>query len=49
MQLTQNQKKICEYFFAICKFRFNFKHFPKKMALLAHVFSNLPTPKEVLG
>ena len=30
MQLTQNQKKICEYFFAICKFRFNFEHFQKK-------------------
>ena len=46
MQLTQNQKKICEYFFAICKFRFNFEHFQKRATLIADVFLNLRTPKD---
>ena len=46
MQLSQNRKIISEYFFANCKFRFNFEHFQKRATLIADVFLNLRTLKD---
>ena len=50
MQLSQKRKKICEIFFAFPKLRFNFEHFQKKkkMTLIADIFLNLPTPKDMV-
>ena len=48
MQLFQKRKTFSEFFFAFSKFRFNFDHFPKKMTLIADVFLNLQTPKNVV-
>ena len=35
MQLSQKQKSLHEFFLEFLKFRFNFEHFQKKMALIA--------------
>ena len=35
MQLSQKQKSLYEFFLEFLKFRFNFEHFQKKMALIA--------------
>ena len=49
MALSQKQKICSEFSFAFCKFRFNFEQFKKNMSLIADVFLNLRTPKNVLG
>ena len=41
--------KVFYSFFTFSKFRFNFEHFEKKITLLAHVFLNLWTPKNVVS
>ena len=48
MQLSQKGKKFSEFFFPFSKFRFDFEHFQQQMALLADVFLNLRTPKNVV-
>ena len=48
MQLSQKQKTFSELLAKFLKSRLNFKHFEKKMTLIAFVFWNLPTPKTLL-
>ena len=48
MQLSQKQKTFSSFFFAFLKFEFSFEHFQKKMNLIADVFLNLRTPKNVV-
>ena len=44
----RNGKRFLDFFFPFSKFRVNFEHFQKKVTLLAHVFLNLRTPKNVV-
>ena len=49
MQLSQKRKTFSQFFFfASSEFRLNFKHFQTKMTLIADVFLNLRTPKNVV-
>ena len=48
MILSQKAKIFWECFFTFSKFRFHFEHFRKKMTLIADVFSDLLTPKNVV-
>ena len=48
MQLSQKRKILSNFFFTFSKLRFNFEHFQKKMTLIADVFLNLQTPKNVV-
>ena len=48
MHLSQKQNNISQFFFAFFESALNFEHFKKKMTLIAYVFSNLPTTKDVL-
>ena len=50
MQLSQKGKIFSEFFFffEFSKFRFNFEHFQKRMTLIADLFLNLRTPKNVV-
>ena len=48
MHLSQKQNIFSELFFAFFEFVLNFKHFQKKMTLIAYVFPKLPTTKDVL-
>ena len=53
IQLCQKQKTFSSisvffFFFAFSQFRFNFEHFQKKTRLIADVFLNLRTPKNVV-
>ena len=46
--LSQKQKPFSEFFSPFLKSTLNFKHFQKKLTLLADVFPKVPTPKEVI-
>ena len=48
MRLSQIQKIFSQFFSAVFKSALNFKHFQKKMNLIAYVFLSLPTTKNVL-
>ena len=48
MHLSQKQKIFSEFFSAFFESAFNFKHFQKKMTVIAYVFPKLPTTKNVL-
>ena len=48
MDLSQKQKIFSEFFAAFFEFALNFKHFQKKMTLIAYVFPKLPSTKDVL-
>ena len=48
MQLFQKQKTFSEFLLTFAKFTFKFEHFEKKMTLIADVFLNLWTPKNVV-
>ena len=47
MQLSQ-KKSFSHFFLAFSKFKVNFAYFQKKMTLIALVFFNLRTPKNVV-
>ena len=49
MQLSQKQKTFSQFFAAFLKSSLNFKHFEKKMTLIAFVFWKLSTPKTWLA
>ena len=46
--LSQKQKVFSQLLAVFFEFALNFEHFQKKMTLLAYVFPNLPTTKDVL-
>ena len=48
MHLSQNEKIFSPFFSAFFESALNFEHFQKKMTLIAYVFTNLPTTKNVL-
>ena len=48
IQLSQKQKVLSELFFAFLKPILNFKHLPKKMILIADVFREIATPKNIV-
>ena len=48
MHLSQKQNIFSELFCAFFDSVLNFEHFQKKMTLIAYVFPNLPTTKDVL-
>ena len=48
MHLSQKQNFFSEFFSAFFESALNFKHFQKKMTLIAYIFRELPTPKYVL-
>ena len=47
IQLSQKRKMLSEFFFAFSKSRLNLNTFRKKMTLIADVFLNLRTAKNV--
>ena len=48
MHLSQKQKIFSHFFSAFFESALNFKHFQKKMTLIAYVFPKLATTKDVL-
>ena len=46
--LSQKQKTFSEFFSAFSKSTLNFKHFQKKINLIADVCPKLPSPKKVI-
>ena len=46
--LSQKQKTFSQFFSPFFKSPLNFKHFQKKMTLIADVFPKLPSPKKVI-
>ena len=48
MHLSQKQNFFSEFFSAFFESALNFKHFQKKMSLIAYVFPKLPTTKYLL-
>ena len=48
MQLSQKQKSFSQFFCAILKSMLNFKHFLKKMSLIAELLPEFPDPKIML-
>ena len=48
MHLSQKQKIFSEFFSAFSEYALNFEHFQRKMTLIAYVFTNLATTKDVL-
>ena len=48
MLLSQKQNIFSRVFSAFLESAINFKHFQKKMTLIAYVFPKLPTTKDVL-
>ena len=48
MHLYQKQNNFSQFFSAFFESALNFEHFLKKMTLIAYVFRNLPTTKDVL-
>ena len=48
MQLSEKQKTFSEFFFAVLKSLLNFKHFPKKMILVADLFLEIQAPKNMV-
>ena len=49
MQLSQKKHSFLQFFAAFSRGRLNFKDFPKKDELIAHVFPKLRSPKNVVG
>ena len=45
MQLSKKQKSFSQFLPTFLKFRLDFKHFEKKMTLIAFVFLKVRTPK----
>ena len=48
MHLSQKQNIFSELLSAFSESALNFEHFQKKMTLIAYVFPNLPTTRDVL-
>ena len=48
MLLSQKQNIFSQFFSAFFESAWNFKHFQKKMTLIAYVFPKLPTTKDML-
>ena len=48
MQLYQEQNIFSEFFLAFLKSTLKFKHLPKNDALIAHVFGEIPVPKNLI-
>ena len=48
MQLSEKQKTFSQFFSSILKCRLNFKHFEKKMSVIAELFPKLWTRKRWL-
>ena len=50
VQLSEKQKAFADFFFFFFIFKtlFNFKHLPKKMSLIGHVFPEIPAPKNMV-
>ena len=48
MQLSEKQKTFSEFFFPVLKSILNFKHYPKKMILVAYVFLEILAPKNMV-
>ena len=48
MHLSQKQKIFSRSFSSFFELALNFKHFQKKMTLIAYVFPKLPTTKNLL-
>ena len=48
MHLSQKQNVFSEFFSAFFESALSFEHFQKKMTLIAYVFPNLPTTKDVI-
>ena len=48
MQVSEKQKTFSQFFSSILKSRFNFKHFEKKMSVIAELFPKLRTRKRWL-
>ena len=48
MHLSQKQNNFSEFFSAFFESALNFKHFQKKLNLIAYVVPSLPTTEEVL-
>ena len=48
MQLSEKQKTFSEFFFPVLKSILNFKHYPKKMILVAYVFLEIVAPKNMV-
>ena len=48
MQLCQKQRFSAQFVAVFLKSRLNFEHFQTKMTIIADVFPNLPTPKNVV-
>ena len=46
--LSQKQKSFSEFFSAFLKSKLNFEHFRKYMAVIADLFSKLPSPKKLI-
>ena len=48
MHLSKKEKSFSEIFSAFFESALNFEHFQRKRTFIAHVFSKLPTTKNVL-
>ena len=48
MQLSQKKKSFSQFPFACLKSILNYKHLPKKMTLIADVFPEIPTLKNMV-
>ena len=48
MELSLKEKNVSDFLFAFSKFRFNLNIFKKKMTLIADLFLNLRTLKNVV-
>ena len=48
MDLSQKHNTFFELFCAFFKFTLKFEHFQKKMTVIAYVFLNIRTPKDVV-
>ena len=45
IRLSKKEKTFLKFFLEFLKSILNFKHFPKKMSLIADVFPEIPAPK----
>ena len=48
MQLSQKRKTFSQFLFTFLKSILNYQNFPKKMTLIADVFLEIPTPKNMI-
>ena len=48
MHLSQKQKIFSQFFSAFFESALNYEHFQEKMTVIAYLFPNLPTTKNVL-